>query len=102
MNTTQRAALLLFCCLFSACQSGWVPIDGVESSASGLEQARQSCRIDEKLAALEQAKAANSIEATEAGSNEARMAKIDEFGVLRSEVYLEIDRCMQAEGYRRP
>ena len=85
-----------------ACQPGWVLIDGGKLADDELQQARQICQVDEKLAALEQARSANSIAATKASSNEGRMLIIDNFEQENYASYLEIDECMRRQGFSRP
>ena len=102
MSNPIRVLLLITVLHLSGCQPGWVRIDGAQSESSALEAARQACQIDEKLAALEQARSANSAEAARAGSNDNRMQQLDDFEQQSFAVYEEIDACMQRRGYRRP
>ena len=85
-----------------ACQPRWAGIDGNRIADSDLETARQACRIDEKLALLEAARAANGIEAAKASSNENRMLQLDDFEQRSYAVYREIDECMRDQGFIRP
>lgn len=85
-----------------ACQPGWVRIDGGQVSSDQLQQASKTCQIEEKLATLERARKANSVEAAKASSNEGRMQQLDSFEFESYQIYVEIDECMQSLGYVRP
>ena len=86
----------------TACQPGWVRLDGNQGDSAALQQARDNCQVDEKMAALEQERANNSIEASKAPSNEARMLQLDNFEDDNFAIYQAINDCMQHEGYRKP
>lgn len=101
MRTAQTVMLLPLIVVLGACQSGWVSMDGSRVTDAQLQQARQTCQVDEKLAALDQARAANSTEAAKASSNEGRMLQLDNFELESYTTYLEIDECMRREGFAR-
>jgi len=86
----------------TACQPGWVRLDGSQGDRTALQQARTNCQVDEKMAALEQDRADNSVEASKAPSNEARMLQLDNFENDNYAIYQTINDCMQREGYRKP
>jgi len=93
---------LLTLASITACQPGWVRIDGDQTDSAALQQARAHCQVDEKMAALEQERADNSVEASKAPSNEARMLQLDNFEDDNFATYQEMNDCMQREGYRQP
>jgi hypothetical protein len=84
-----------------ACQPGWVRLDGSRAETDALRQAREFCEVDARLAELDRARAANSVEATKAPSNEARMMQLDSFETENYRVYQQIDACMRDRGLRR-
>jgi hypothetical protein len=86
----------------TACQPGWVRLDGNRTDSATLQQARTNCQVDEKMAALEQDRADNSVAAAKAPSNEARMLQLDNFEGDNFSIYQAINDCMQREGYRMP
>ena len=86
----------------TACQPGWVRLDGNQGDSAAVQQARTNCQVDEKMAALEQDRADNSVEASKAPSNEARMLQLDNFEDDNFAIYQAINDCMQREGYRKP
>ena len=77
-------------------------LDGAQTENAALEQARSSCQVDEKMSALEQARADNSVQAAKTSSNEARMQQLDSFETDSFSLYQQISDCMQREGYRKP
>jgi len=85
----------------AACQPNWVRIDGGSVASDQLQQARKTCQVDEKLAALEQARDANSIEAAKAYGNENRMLQLDSFETESYAIYLEIEACMRNQGFTK-
>jgi len=99
MKTPQNLLLLLSVATLGACQPGWVRLDGSQPGSDELAQARDACKVDDKLAALE---SFSSAESAPANSNEARMLRIENYDVESARVYREIDACMQREGLRKP
>jgi ABC-type cobalamin/Fe3+-siderophores transport system ATPase subunit len=102
MKATLPTTLLLALVSLGACQSGWVRLDGAQAENAALEQARSTCQVDQKMSALEQARAENSVQATKTSSNEARMQQLDSFETESFILYQQINDCMQREGYRKP
>jgi hypothetical protein len=102
MRTALSATILLALVSLSACQPGWVRLDGAQADNATLEQARSTCQVDEKVSALEQARADNSVQAAKTSSNEARMQQLDSFETESFILYQQINDCMQREGYRKP
>ena len=102
MSSRHRFLSVMVAVALTGCQPGWVRIDGNSSDADALEAARQACRVDERLAELEQARTANSAEAARAGSNDNRMQQLDDFEQQAFVVNQAIDACMQQQGFRRP
>jgi hypothetical protein len=97
-----RLTSLLMLASITACQSGWVRLDGNQVDSAALQLARRNCQVDEKMAALEQDRTNNSVAASKASSNEARMLQLDNFEDENFAIYEEINDCMQHEGYRKP
>ena len=93
---------LLTLASITACQPGWVRLDGHRTDSAALQQARTSCQVEEKLTSLDQDRADNSVEASKAPSNEARMLQLDNFESDNFAIYQAINDCMQREGYRKP
>jgi len=93
---------LLTLASITACQPGWVRLDGNQTDSVALQQARAHCQVDEKMAALKQDRTNNSVEASKAPSNEARMLQLDNFEDDNFAIYQTINDCMQREGYRKP
>ena len=85
----------------SGCQPGWVRLDGGNADRAELQQARAICRVDEKLAALRQARDANYDAAAGAGSSAGRMLQISTFEEENYRVYQEINACMRGQGLRK-
>ncbi len=102
MRAALLTTILLTAISFSVCQPGWVRLDGAQTENAALEQARSTCQVDEKMSALEQARADNSVQATKTSSNEARMQQLDSFETESFTIYQQINDCMQREGYRKP
>ncbi len=102
MRAALLTTILLTAVSLSACQPGWVRLDGAQTENAALEQARSTCQVDEKMSALEQARADNSVQATKTSSNEARMQQLDSFETESFTIYQQINDCMQREGYRKP
>ena len=102
MRATLSVTILLALVSLSACQSGWVRLDGAQADNTTLEQARSTCQVDEKMSALEQARADNSVQAAKTSSNEARMQQLDSVETELFTLYQQISDCMQREGYRKP
>lgn len=100
MKTTGMLLVLLTVLALTACQSGWVRLDGSKPTASELEKARNVCKVDEKLAALEEIRSADNAATPEVTSNQARMLRIENYELERTRVQRGIDDCMQAEGMR--
>ena len=102
MRTLFALAGLLTLASITACQPGRVRLDGNRTDSTALQQARTNCQVDEKMAALEQDRTDNSIEASKAPSNETRMLQLDNFENDNFAIYQAINDCMQREGYRKP
>lgn len=99
MKTPRHLLMLLSVAALSACQPGWVRLDGSQPGGDELAQARARCEVDEKLASLENF---SGPEAVPANSNEARMLRIESYDLESARVYREIDTCMRLEGLRKP
>jgi len=84
-----------------ACQPGWVRLDGSRAGAEELQRARQACQVEARLAELEQARAANAVQANKTDSNEAKMLQLDNFEIESYRVYQQIDACMREQGLRQ-
>ncbi len=84
-----------------ACQPGWVRLDGSRADADQLQRAREVCQVDARLAELEQARAANAVEANKTDSNEAKMLQLDSFETENYRVYQQIEACMREQGLRQ-
>ena len=85
----------------AGCQPKWVRLDGNSVEQVRLEEARQACRVDRKLAALERAESEKSKNLSQAKTNEAKMLLKDDFDLVERQVYREIDACMRRQGYRK-
>ena len=99
MKAERYLSVLLCISTLTACQSGWVRLDGSQPGGDELARARANCKVDEKLAALESFGA--SVDGA-ANSNEARMLRIEGYDLESARVYREIDACMQNAGLRKP
>ena len=99
MKAERYLSVLLCISTLTACQSGWVRLDGSQPGGDELARARANCKVDEKLAALESFGA--SVDGA-ANSNEARMLRIENYDAARARVDREIDACMQNAGLRKP
>jgi hypothetical protein len=99
MKAERYLSVLLCISTLTACQSGWVRLDGSQPGGDELARARANCKVDEKLAALESFGA--SVDGA-ANSNEARMLRIENYDAERARVDREIDACMQNAGLRKP
>ena len=98
MRTLFALTGLLTLASISACQPGWVRLDGNRTDNAALQQARTYCQVDEQMAALEQDRGDNSVEASKAPSNEARMLQLSHFEDDSFVIYQAINDCMQREG----
>ena len=93
---------LLALTLLAGCQSNrWVRLDDKPADAASLQQARQSCRIEQKMAELERARDAGNESLRKANSNAAKMVARDNIQITERAINAEIDACMQAEGFKR-
>ena len=81
---------LLTLASITACQPGWVRLDGNQTDSAALQQARAHCQVD------------NNVEASKAPSNEARMLQLDNFENDNFATYQAMNDCMRREGYRQP
>jgi hypothetical protein len=102
MKAARMIMPLLMVVVLAACQPSWVRIDGGSVDSDRLQQARITCQVDEKLAALEEARYANSVEATKASSNAGKMLQLDKFETENYVIYLEINDCMRDQGFTKP
>lgn len=93
--------LAVFLLLASGCQLKWVRLDGDSVDQARLEEAKQSCRVERKLAALERAREERDDKLARSSTNEAKMLLKDDFDAVEKQVYLEIDTCMHKQGYMR-
>lgn len=89
--------------LIGACSSQlqWSNLDGSSPDTAELQEASKTCRIDKKLAALENADSERGSKVRKAKSDEARMLFNEDFDQVRKQVYREIDTCMSRQGYKR-
>jgi len=101
MKLKLPAALALTLPLLACAQLEWRRLDGAAVDEQALQQARQTCRIERKLTALERAREERDSDLGDAGSNQAKMTVKDEFAEVERQVYREIDTCMSQQGYRR-
>jgi len=101
MKVLSVSLLALFLSLASGCQLKWVRLDGSSVDQATLEQARQTCRVDKKLAGLERAREERDDKLAKSSTNEAKMLLKDDFAAVEKQVYQEIDTCMNKQGYRR-
>jgi hypothetical protein len=95
---SRRVSLLLLITAISACQSGWVGLDGKSSGSDELKQARTICAVDEKLAQLELSHSTDSAQPDAINSNEARMLRSEDIEMEKRRVYREIEICMRQQG----
>ena len=100
MITMRKLLVLATLMTLTACQSGWVRLDGSRPTDGELEKARKACQVDEKLAALEEFRTADNTSSPDITSNQARMLRIENYELERARLQREIDDCMQAEGLR--
>lgn len=87
--------------LLACAQLEWTRLDGADFEDTALQQARQACRIERKLDALERAREQRDSDLGDASSDQAKMRIKDEFASIERQVYREIDTCMSRQGYRR-
>lgn len=87
--------------LAAGCQAGWVRQDGAAVEAARLEQARETCRVERKLEALERARGERDEGLRQANSNQNKMQVREDFAGIERQVLGEIDACMRQQGYAR-
>ena len=92
--------VLLSLALIAGCQPQWVRLDGRDVKDARLEEAKRTCRVERKLAALGHAEDERDDDLASAGSNEAKMLVKEDFEQVRRQVYREIYICMDKQGYR--
>ena len=94
--------ILLASTAITGCQSSrWVELDNGAADAAGLQQAQRECRVDEQLAALEQARSDSNQAMRGANTNAAKMVVRDDIQIQERAVYAEIDACMRNQGFKR-
>jgi hypothetical protein len=94
MKVFSLPLLLVALSLASGCQPKWLRLDGSSADEARLEKAKKTCRVDRKLAALD--------DMAKSSTNEAKMLIKEDFDAVERQVYKEIDICMHGEGYKRP
>ena len=101
MQKVNRAVLALAAIAISGCGSKWVQLDNNPVIEAEFQQARIACRVDEKLAQLEQMEAQRNNRLLRARTNEAKMLARDDYGIEVRAVYAEVEACMEQQGYRK-
>ena len=101
MHKVNRAILVIAAIAISGCGSKWVRLDNSPVVEAEFQQARNACRVDEKLAQLEQIEAQRTESLVRAKTNEAKMLARDDYEIESRAVYAEIDACMEQQGYRK-
>jgi len=101
--STMRTLLQVFLltAFVTGCQSGWVRLDDRSVDATRLERARQVCRVERKLAALERAREERDKGLRQTNSNQATMQLKEDFAAIERQVQAEIESCMRKQGYAR-
>jgi len=101
LQKVNLAILLIAVIAISGCESKWVRLDNSPVVEDEFQEARNACRVDEKLAQLEQINAQRTDRLLDAKTNEAKMLARDDYAMESSAVYAEIDACMKQQGYRK-
>ena len=92
--------VLLATAILSACQPGWVRLDGNSPQQSELQQAQVECRVAEKRAQLEATGDPGSQSSAAINDNEARMLRLETYDSAKRRVNEEIETCMRQQGLR--
>ena len=101
MQYMSTIAFVCWAILIGGCQSKWVALEGTPIVESEFQQARTVCRVDEKLARLDQAEAERNEGLRQVSSNEANMLVKDNFDLQKRAILTEIETCMRQQGYRK-
>ncbi len=101
MNSKSYLLLIPGLLLFGCQSVGWYPIDGASGAAAAIAEARKACRLEAKLAGLQNAQQQRDEALSQAETDASKQAARDEFNQIRRQVWREIDICMARQGYRR-
>lgn len=85
----------------SGCGSKWVRLDNRPVLQAEFQNARTVCRVDEKLAQMEQAETERNARLSSSRTNEATMLAKDDFALEKQAIYAKIDECMRQQGYKK-
>ena len=85
----------------SGCESKWVRLDSRPVVQAEVQNARAVCRVDEKLAQVEQADTERSKRLSSSKTNQATMLANEDFALEKQVIYAKIDECMQQQGYKK-
>ena len=87
--------------LLTACSSQWTRLDGSPVDQTSLEQAQQACRVDEKLARLEQIDDRRAEQLAQAKDNAGKMLARENYDLEVQQINAELDSCMRGQGLKR-
>ena len=90
----------LFALLITACQAGWVTLDGRRAEADALRVAGSACRLEQRLAELEAAEVERARRLREATSNAGTMLAREAFDTRTREIRAALEDCMRNQGFR--
>jgi len=93
-----RIMAIILAILVSGCASKWIRLDGAPVVQAEFQEARATCRIDERL---DQIEAQRNTRLLRANNNEAKMLVKDDFATAERAAYAEINACMLQQGYKK-
>ena len=101
MQNAARVIAIVSVIFISGCESKWVRLDNRPIVKAQFQNARAICRIDEKLAQVEQAETERNAGLLSSRTNEATMIANEDFALKVQAIYAKIDECMQQQGYKK-
>ncbi len=101
MQNVAAVVVIISAIFINGCRSEWVRQDNRPVVQAEFQNARAVCRVDEKLAQIEQADTERNENLASSSSNEATMVANENFALEKQAIYAEIDECMQQQGYQQ-
>ena len=87
--------------LLTACSGQWTRLDGSSADQTSLEQAKQACRVDERLAQLEQIDDRRAEQLAQAKDNAGKMLARENYDLEAQQINAELEACMRGQGLKR-
>ena len=101
MQNTVGIIVIVSLIFISGCGSKWVRLDKRPMVQAEFQNARTVCRVDEKLAQVEQADTERNESLSSSNTNEATMMANENFALEKQAIYAKIEQCMLQQGYKK-